>query len=112
MNAAIIGICRRGSCANLIPPSLASEHVCLEHFLDEALMRTDKATELCREGRPIDPKGLEQSLSDALTIVSSLDEETAGLDPGKRDRMLELLLSLANLHEYVAQHSMGFGPPS
>jgi hypothetical protein len=111
MNAASTGICSRGSCANLIPPSLANEQVCLDHFLDDAFVRTGDAMQRCRQGRLVDAKGLERLLADALAIVSNLEEEEA-LDPAKRDRMLELLLSLANLHEYAAQHSLRSDLPS
>ncbi len=97
--------CRKGLCANSIPPNLVSEQLCLDHFLDEAFVRTDQALERCRAGQPIDSPGVEAMLADALLIVSSLEEETAGRSADQRDRMLELLLSLANLHEYVAHIS-------
>ena len=42
-------------------------------------------------------------LADALTIVEHLDDGTMEPEPEQRDRMLELLLILANLHEYVAR---------
>jgi hypothetical protein len=37
--------------------------------------------------------------------VNNLDKEPAERDADQRDRMLELLLILANLHEYVAHIS-------
>ena len=49
---------------------------------------------------------LEWLLSDALAIVKNLEESADQPDPDQRDRMLELLLILANLHEYVAHHSV------
>jgi hypothetical protein len=85
--------------------------MCLEHFLDEAFDRAEAAMEQCREGRAIDSKRLERLLSDALTIVTNLEENASRPDE-ERDRMLELLLSLANLHEYAAHHSMSLGPVS
>ncbi len=102
MRASAPGLCRREPCANLIPASLAAEQLCLDHFLDEAFVRTDHALECCRAGQPIDALGLEWLLADALTIVNSLDEEPVQRTADQRDRMLELLLILANLHEYVA----------
>jgi hypothetical protein len=112
MNAAIAGICRRTRCANLIPPSLATEEVCLNHFLDDAFRRTDEAMERYYEGRPIDASRLERLLADALAIVNNLEEGAGDPRPEERDRMLELLLSLANLHEYAANHSISLGPAS
>ena len=98
--------CRRSNCVNTIPSSLASERLCLDHFLDEAVARVSVALEQSRREQPIDASGVEQLLADSLAIVSNLEEDTAGPDPEKRERMLDLLLSLANLHEYVAQYSM------
>jgi hypothetical protein len=112
MGATIVGICRRAPCANSIPPSLASEEICLGHFLDEAFRRTNETMERCREGEAIEPKRLERLLADALAIVSHLEEGAAEPRPEERDRMLELLLSLANLHEYAAHHAISLGPAS
>ena len=97
--------CRKRACANAIPASLVSEQLCLDHFLDEACIRTDQALERCRAGQPIDSVGVEAMLADALVIVNHLDEEPEPRSNQQRDRMLELLLSLANLHEYVAHIS-------
>jgi len=112
MNAAIAGICRRAPCSNFIPPSLATEQVCLDHFLDEAFLRSDQIMQRFRDGSPIDPQIVERLLADALTIVTNLEESAAEPKPEERDRMLELLLSLANLHEYAAHHAISLGPAS
>jgi hypothetical protein len=89
-------------CANSIPRSLAAERLCLDHFLDEAFIRTDQALQTCHAGQSIDAARLEWLLADALTIVNNLDDEPTHRSDDQRDRMLELLLILANLHEYVA----------
>lgn len=106
MAAHALGTCRRVQCANPIPSALAAERLCLSHFLDEAFLRADHTLELCREGSSINASELEWLLADALAIVNNLDDEPAAPNPEVRDRMLELLLILANLHEYVAHHSI------
>jgi len=60
----------------------------------------------CREGKLVNASSLEWLLSDALATVKNLEEGAAEPKPDQRDRMLELLLILANLHEYVAHHSV------
>ena len=52
------------------------------------------------------PTDLEWLLADALVIVQNLEEGAGEPNPEQRDRMLELLLLLANLHEYVAHQSI------
>jgi hypothetical protein len=98
--------CRKDACHNAIPRALSAERLCLDHFLDEAFLRTDLALQGCRVGQSVDPKTLEWLLSDALVIVNNLEEGAEVPEPQQRDRMLELLLILANLHEYVAHHSV------
>ncbi len=106
MAATIAGSCRRVQCANPIPAALAAEHLCLHHFLDEAFLRADHTLELCRDGCAINASELEWLLADALAIVNNLDDRAAESNIELRDRMLELLLILANLQEYVAHHSI------
>lgn len=100
------GNCRRTQCANPIPPALSAERLCLGHFLDEAFLRADHTLGRCRDGCPINAAELEWLLADALAIVNNLDDQMSTPDLELRDRMLELLLILANLHEYVAHHSI------
>ena len=106
MSVARSQACRRDACQNAIPRALAAEQLCLDHFLDEAFRRTDDALQGCRHGDAVDSKTLEALLSDALVVVNSLEEGADQPQPEQRDRMLELLLILANLHEYVAHHSI------
>lgn len=86
--------------------------VCLDHFLDEAFLRTDQALARCREGGSLTKENLEWLLSDALATVKNLEESADEPQPEQRDRMLELLLILANLHEYVAHHSVRVEHPA
>jgi len=104
--------CRRAGCAKSIPTALAAQRICLDHFLDDAFTRTDQTFGRCREGRAMNPADVEWLLSDALAIVKNLEEKAADPDPEQRDRMLELLLKLANLHEYVAHHSIRLDRPA
>src|SRR5579863_3183402 len=104
--------CQRPGCAKTAPSALSSTQLCLDHFLDEAFVRTDQALARCREGSPLTKDSLEWLLSDALATVKNLEESADEPRPEQRDRMLELLLILANLHEYVAHHSVRVEHPA
>jgi len=104
--------CRRSPCENSIPTALATEQLCLDHFLDEAFVRTNHTLSRCREGRPLTAGELEWLLTDALAIVTNLEEEASTPESDQRERMLDLLLMLANLHEYVAHHSVRVERPA
>jgi len=110
MTAAVPRNCLKFECTNSIPPALTGFQLCLQHFLDEAFVRSDQALGRCREGRWVDPGCLEWLLSDALAVIKNLEEGADEPQPEQRDRMLELLLLLANLHEYVAHHSIRIEP--
>jgi hypothetical protein len=107
-----LGTCRRAPCARSIPTALASEQLCLDHFLDEALVRTNDIFNRCREHTGITSAELEWLLSDALLIVKNLEEGAGEGVSEQRERMLDLLLMLANLHEYVAHHSVRLERPA
>jgi len=106
MNSAVSLACRKAGCAGPIPAGLSAEQLCLDHFLDEAFARTELSLEACQNGLPLDPANLEWVLSDALAVVKNLEESADSPNPEQRDRMLELLLIIANLHEYLAHHSV------
>ena len=74
MTAAFPVRCRRAGCVNSLPQGLAGEQLCLDHFLDEAFLRTDETLERARQGETLDPDDLEWLLSDALAIVKNLEE--------------------------------------
>jgi hypothetical protein len=112
MTAATCVHCNRAGCANAAPPALSTAQLCLDHFLDEAFVRSDLALTRCREGVPLSKESLEWLLSDALATVKNLEESAEEPCPEQRDRMLELLLMLANLHEYVAHHAVRFEHPA
>jgi hypothetical protein len=98
--------CHRPGCQNTIPPALVCAQLCLDHFLDEASVRAEQAFIYCQQGEELRPDDLEWLLSDALVTVKQLEAGADEPDETQRDRMLELVLSLANLHEYAAHHSI------
>ena len=67
-------------------------------------MRTDQTLEGWHHGAPVDSQTVDYLLADALAVVNNLEAGADDPNPDQRDRMLELLLNIANLHEYVARH--------
>jgi len=98
--------CHRPGCVNPIPPALTCAQLCLNHFLDEASVRAEQSFTHCQRGEALRPEDLEWLLTDALATVQQLEAGADEPDAEQRDRMLELVLSLANLHEYAAHHSI------
>ena len=69
--------CNRAGCANSAPPALSSAQLCLDHFLDEASVRAERAFENCQQGHSLQSDELEWLLSDALATVKQLIAKNA-----------------------------------
>jgi hypothetical protein len=90
----------------LVPAALTAGGVCLDHFLDASFVRADDALAKCHRGEPIDAKTLDWLLEDTHITLKSLADTAARNDLAQQSRILELILCVANLSEYVAHHSV------
>jgi len=106
MAAAEAQHCRIADCGEDVPPALRAGGVCLDHFLDEAFARADSALEKCRRGEVIDSGTLEWLFADVQITLNALSEVARARDLVQQSKILELLLCVANLNEYVAHHSV------
>ncbi len=89
-----------------MPATLAQEVLCLDHFIEQAFARVRAALELCQQCKPVDRHVLDWLLADADFAAQSLALNGRAQTPTQRARLLELLLSLANLQEYLRHHSV------
>ena len=82
------------------------ERLCVGHFLDHAYQRASAALGCCLQDQPVAASEVEWLLSQAnyplLLMVRAQDEFSSD----QRDRMLELMLCLANLNEFIRHHSV------
>jgi len=102
--------CQVTGCQESVPPALARELLCLDHYIEQALARLQGAVELCRQGQPVDPRIVDWLLGDADFAVQSLSQEGGTHTPTQHNKLLELLLCLANLQEYLRHHSVEVKP--
>jgi len=98
--------CHIEHCGEEVPPALRVGGLCLDHFLDEAFARADCALEKCRGGELIDSATLEWLFADVQITLNALSEVARARDLVQQSKILELLLCVANLNEYVAHHSV------
>ncbi len=84
----------------------------MDHFLDQALCGLETLAALCREGHSIEPSVLDKLNGQAELAIQFLtgshDEESQLL----RERFLQFLLGIANLHEYLSHHVSLVGKPN
>lgn len=98
--------CRVDRCDQMVPAALTAGGVCLDHFLDASFVRADEALAKCHRGEPIDARTLDWLLEDAHVTLKSLADVAARNDLVQQSRILELILCVANLSEYVAHHAV------
>jgi hypothetical protein len=80
------------------------------HYLDKAFTQVAMALETCRLGRPLEPHTLDWVLSQGDLAVRLLSSEAA--QPAEnRSRLLDLLVCLGNVQEYMRHHSVRFRDP-
>jgi hypothetical protein len=93
-------------CAGDVPAPLNLELLCLDHYIEQAFSRLQDALELCQECRAVDAHALDWLLGDADFAVQALAQDGRSHTSAQRDKLLELLLNLSNLHEYLRHHSV------
>jgi hypothetical protein len=103
--------CRITGCGHQALPNLTAESLCLDHFMDQTFARATQALELCQQAQPLNPSALEWLLADARIATQALVGEPDGHEPSQRERLLDLLLCLSNLQEYVRHHSVPLARP-
>jgi hypothetical protein len=98
--------CRIDSCNQEVPPALGAAALCLDHFLSDAFSRAAQALEKCQRGEHIDAGTLDWLIGDVQITLNAVSELAKKRDLAQQSRILELLLCVANLNEYVAHHSV------
>jgi hypothetical protein len=98
--------CQIDACSERVPQTLTQQGVCLGHYLDEAFTRVSGALELCRRGQPLDSAVLDWLLEQGDFAVRLLSRDDLMQSSEQRSRLLELLLCLANVQEYVRRHAV------
>jgi hypothetical protein len=97
-------LCQIEGCSNRIVPALSSRVLCLDHFLDQAFDHASAALAASDQSLPVEPRTLEWLLDDAQIAAQFLSSRDDPREIPARDRILEFLLCVANLHEYAARY--------
>jgi hypothetical protein len=104
--------CRIVGCPDSVPPALTQEALCMEHYLEGAMHQLETAAALCREGHPIQEEALDQLKMQAEFAVQFLADGSADDTSTKKEQLLQFLLGLANLHQYLSHHVSLLGKPN
>jgi hypothetical protein len=98
--------CRTAACSAAVPIGLSGHGVCLSHFLDDAFTRVAQTFELCQQGQPLDSDTIDWLIEQGDLAVRLVSGQGMAKLSEERTKILELLLCLANIQEYVRHHSV------
>jgi hypothetical protein len=103
--------CGRDGCPGGVPPSLAAEKLCVEHYLEDAIERLEETVTSCRDGHVVSPKVLDKLRNNADFAVNYLAAQGSDDSLQQKELVLYFLLGLANLHEYLSHNAPLVGRP-
>ena len=97
--------CQEPNCTVEVPVVLEIHGFCLRHYLEGAFHRLAEATQDFQSGRDVERQSMDWLLAQVDFAVQVLAQENANWDDDQRSKLLELLLGVANLNEYVSHSS-------
>ncbi len=97
--------CQEPNCTVEVPLALEIDGHCLNHYLEGAFHRLAEATQDFQSGRDVDCQTMDWLLAQVDFAVQALAQEDANWVDNQRSKLLELLLGVANLNEYVRHFS-------
>lgn len=97
--------CRIPNCIAAVPEILEEEALCIDHHLEESFQRLAVATEGFHRDDAVNDETMDWLLGQVDFAVDALAREDNLWDSDQRSKLLELLLGVANLNEYI-RHSV------
>jgi hypothetical protein len=96
--------CHVAGCQASVFPELERTGLCLDHYVDEAMKRLHAALNDCRQGKCIERRDLDELAREASFAVGFLSVQERQEGPSNRERMIELVLGIANLNEFLRRN--------
>jgi len=93
--------CHCQGCRVEVPEGFNEKGLCLEHYLHDATRKLEAATDNFRRGRDVDNETFHWLLAQLDFVLETIGDESSSLGADNRSKLLELLLGIANLNEFV-----------
>lgn len=101
--------CHVAGCVGQVLPFLVNDGVCLDHFVAMVIERAELIRGSCLQAQPIDQDTIDWLMGDAHHVAQVLTASDSGCND---EQVLELLLCLANLQDYIKHHSVAVKAPN
>jgi hypothetical protein len=93
--------CHSEGCRIEVPEGFDDGDLFLDHYLQAATYTLDTAATRFREGQDVDSEMLHWLKIQVDFVVAAIGDEASSLNAVQRTRLLELVLGIANLNEYI-----------
>jgi hypothetical protein len=97
--------CHSEGCRIQVPVGFNDRGLCLDHYLQVATLELDTSASRFRDGQGVDTDTLDWLLIQVEFVVEAVGDEESSLTAEQRTRLLELLLGIANLNEYIRRNA-------
>jgi len=97
--------CHSEGCRIELPAGFSEKGLCLDHYLQAATYKLDVAASRFCSREAIDSETLDWLLVQVDFVMEAIGDETSSLNAEQRTRLLELLLGIANLNEYIRRNA-------
>jgi len=92
--------CRMEGCNQEVPLALREDGYCLDHFVEGTYLRARRAVEAVQKELPLEAGAFEWMFEDAKMALKALVRDS---NEQYREGVMELITTLANVHEYLNQ---------
>lgn len=92
--------CRMEGCNQEIPLAVREDGYCLDHFVEGTYLRARRAVEAIQKELPLEAGAFEWMFEDAKMALKALVRDS---NEPYREGVMELITTLANVHEYLNQ---------
>ena len=100
--------CHSGGCRVEVPCGFTEWNLCLEHYLEYANVKLENASEDFRTGQGVDAETMDWLLYQVDFVVNTIGNDAVTLTEEQRSQLLQLLLGVANLNEYIRHEAATF----
>lgn len=99
-------ICRHEECKLPVAPGLERTELCIDHYFETAFQSLREVSEGIHRVQDADQNTVDWLFAQVDVVVEYLAQDKGRLDTNQRTRLLELLLGVVNLHEYMRHRAI------
>ena len=97
--------CHSEGCSTEVPADFNDPSLCLDHYLQAATYKLETSASRFRIGQGVDRDTLHWLLIQMDFVVEAIGDEASSLTAEQKTSLLELLLGIANLNEYIRRNA-------